>query len=284
MKGILSEIDSSSYALEIINALWRTEHEPLKALAKALNYYGWQKLSEWDMYMKNIEVFSDSLKYIPESEPSPAEADSTISPAELLYSKSATGITGVVEGCRVPESDALGAALMRLATAREEYEDGTRVYGLAKLCEMIASDGYLATERETGATVTALAPLIFAALSDNMATTSMGEYAVERLDAILDCTHPAFERPSFPESSGGTGESPDEGVGEGGAISGGTEYGSDDLVLDPYTNTYVEYGTLLDRYYALMIGSVDSGNHTENEREALMKYFTILYGGFEERE
>ena len=59
---------------------------------------------------------------------------------------------------------------------------------------------------------------------------------------------------------------------------------SDDLIYDPYTNTYLPYGEVLDRYYALMLGSVENGNHTETERLALLKYFSILYGGFEEGE
>ena len=107
---------------------------------------------------------------------------------------------------------------------------------------------------------------------------------MKSLGVILDVEIPVFERFTFNEYSSSGGSSSEEGVGTGGAISGGTEYGSDELIYDPYTNTYLPYGEVLDRYYALMIGSVDSGNYTEKEREALMKYFSILYGGFEEGE
>ena len=65
-------------------------------------------------------------------------------------------------------------------------------------------------------------------------------------------------------------------------IGSGAVYGSDDLLLDPITNTYVEYGTILDKYYALMFGKVEEGNYTEQEKEAMEKYFAILYGGFDE--
>ena len=69
-------------------------------------------------------------------------------------------------------------------------------------------------------------------------------------------------------------------LGGGGGIGTGTEYGSDDLVLDPYTNTYVPYGVVLERYYELMFGGLLSGDYTEEEKDAMDKYFAILYGGF----
>ena len=108
--------------------------------------------------------------------------------------------------------------------------------------------------------------------------------AVERIAAIMNTPLPSLERPRFSDGTSGGGGSSDEETGGGGAISGGTEYGSDDLVYDPYTNSYVPYGEVLDRYYALIIGGIENGNHTEEERAALMKYFSILYGGFEEGE
>ena len=55
------------------------------------------------------------------------------------------------------------------------------------------------------------------------------------------------------------------------------------MVLDPMTNKYVEYGTILERYYKLMFGKVEDGDYTEQEKEAMEKYFAILYGGFEEK-
>ena len=233
-----------------------------------------------------MQTFRDTLSYTPDPEiPSDEALELTLTEMGLIFTNSSNGISGVLSGLKVPaETDSLGNALKRLATANEEFSDGTRVYGFEKLAQVLTESGYTAAMNETDATVTALSTALYAALIENRDTTSTGEGAVERLAVILGCPLPRFERPSFSDSGeSGEGGDDEEEVG-GGAISGGTEYGSDDLVLDPYTNTYVQYGVLLDRYYALMIGSIENGKHTENEREALMKYFSILYGGFDEGE
>jgi hypothetical protein len=207
--------------------------------------------------------------------------NSLVSETELLLQKASTGIVGVLSALNMPDTDPLYIALYRLATADEENADGTRFYGLSKLSEMLPFDGLEAVERKIGETAKAISTDLYAALLKNKANTATGEMAVLRLARILGTELPAFERPVFNDtSSGGS----DEETGTGGAISGGTEYGSDDLVYDPYTNTYLPYGEVLDRYYALMLGSVENGNHTEKERLALLKYFSILYGGFEEGE
>ena len=286
MNGILGEVDASSFAVEIMGELWATELPTLRMLAKALNYYDWPKIDEWDKFHSELNSFRDTLVY---EEPTdngaaPAEAtDSEVSETELLLLKAASGITGVLDKSGASASDALRSALYRLALAEEENEDGTRVYGLQRLSIMISASGCEATQREIDATLTALESALYSALLENKINTGTGEGAIDRLASILDCEKPRFERPVFTDTTGGQ-VIPDDEIGTGGAIGGGTEYGSDDLVLDPYTNTYVEYGKILDRYYSEMLGSVENGEYTEAERKALEKYFTILYGGFEKGE
>ncbi len=284
MGNILSETDASSYAVELITALYQNGHPPLQELALALNYYDWQKTDADKIFYRDMEdKFAVSLVYKPASDVSLSETeDPIVSENALILQKASTGIVGVLSSLNMPADDPLYIALYRLALAEEENADGTRVYGLSRLSEMPASAGLEATEREIVATVKALSVDIYAALLKNRANTETGETVVRRLAVILDTELPAFERPVFNGTSSGGGS--DEETGTGGAISGGTEYGSDDLVYDPYTNTYLPYGEVLDRYYALMLGSVENGEHTEKECLALLKYFSILYGGFEEGE
>jgi hypothetical protein len=54
-------------------------------------------------------------------------------------------------------------------------------------------------------------------------------------------------------------------------------------VLDPYTGEYVKYGKLIERYYALLFDKLEGGIYTDEERDALLEYFDILYGGFKEK-
>lgn len=285
MSKMLSEVDASSYAVELITALYSTSHPPLRELALALNYYEWPRIDELDKFNSEMKKLRASLVYTPETDAAPAEAtDPAIEALSGLLTDSSGGIVGVLELLNIPDTDPLYTVLLRLATAAEDNADGTRVYGLARLASFLSEHGYEPTQREIDATLTALSGEIYAALLINRENTSTGEMAVERIAAIMNTPLPTLERPRFSEgATGGEGGSSDEETG-GGAISGGTEYGSDDLIYDPYTNSYVPYGEVLDRYYALTIGSIENGNHTEEERAALMKYFSILYGGFEEGE
>ncbi|MBR7181819.1 MAG: hypothetical protein IKD28_03440, partial [Clostridia bacterium] len=120
---------------------------------------------------------------------------------------------------------------------------------------------------------------IAAALERDLTNTGTGEAAMTRIGELFGYTVPPFDRPqlvtdSAPEDGGSGGE----GGGGGGAIGGGTIYGSDDLVLDPKTDTFVEYGKILNDYYALMFGKGENGAFTEEEQAMLEKYFQILYG------
>ena len=285
MSKILSEVDASSYAVELITALYATSHAPLRELALALNYYDWPRIDELDKFNSEMKRLRASLTYTPETDTAPAEAaDPAVEALSKLLTDSSSGIVGVLEMLNIPDTDPLYKVLLRLATAAEDNADGTRVYGLTRLAALLSELGYEPTQREIDATLTALSSDIYAALLINRENTSTGEMAVERIAAIMNTPLPSLERPRFSDGTSGGGGSSDEETGGGGAISGGTEYGSDDLVYDPYTNSYVPYGEVLDRYYALIIGGIENGDHTEEERAALMKYFSILYGGFEEGE
>ena len=65
----------------------------------------------------------------------------------------------------------------------------------------------------------------------------------------------------------------DEDTQNSGGVGEGVKFGSDDLVLDPLTGKYVEYGTLIDKYYAIIYEKLDSGSYSEAQKDAIKKYF-----------
>ena len=66
---------------------------------------------------------------------------------------------------------------------------------------------------------------------------------------------------------------------DGGLGSGDAIYGSDDLIYDPDTNSYVTYGEVLNKYYAKIAELLLDGTLTEEEIEAVNEYFATLYDG-----
>jgi hypothetical protein len=155
--------------------------------------------------------------------------------------------------------------------------------GLSDLSMLMPGVPYAALQAELDNTFSALTPVIYSAIEQNKANTDTGEYAVERICILFEHAFPTFKRPVLRDSSTQTGGGDEGSGGSMGGIGTGTVYGSDDLVLDPFTDKYVEYGTILDKYYSLMFGKTEDGDYTEEEIAALKKYFEILYGGFEDQ-
>ena len=189
----------------------------------------------------------------------------------------------------VSKDDALYVQLLRLESAREQTEGASEhLYGITTLAEMSEELGYSGLQAELDNTVAEMNLAIFAVL-DNMAkNVNVGEYAMTRLGELFGCKLPAFKRPMLlslgSQSGNQDGTNPDDNPDSTGGIGTGAVFGSDDLVLDPATGKYVEYGTILDTYYALMFGKLKDGDYTDEERDAIEKYFEILYNGFEKEE
>ena len=282
LDDIYDETDDSSTAVELVNALWSAETETTKRLAKTLNYYDWTKGSELEDFTAELTDFRTAFVHKDSVTENPDAALMATDTVALLLSAQAQ-ITLSLTRASVPNEDGLFVQLTRLATMDESYDNGTHLYGFSTLAEKTEAIGYKDAQKELDATFSVLSANIFHALEQHAANTSTGEYAMTRLGELFDYKTPKFERPNFYIASDGE-DVPEgeEGGGTLGGIGSGAVYGSDDLVLDPITNTYVEYGTILDKYYALMFGKVEEGNYTEQEKEAMEKYFAILYGGFDE--
>lgn len=277
--------DDSSAAVEFMDALWISESESLKRLAEALNYYDWPQLDQWEYFSKEMTDFrtsfihADTVTETPDAEKMARETGELLLRVESNLSLSFTRVA-------LLETDDLYVQLNRFALANETYSNGTHLYGCQALGQIAEVIGYETTQKELDATFAAVSAGIFKGLEQHAANTGTGEYALTRLDELFDCGVPKFERPNFyvVSEDDDTGGDEEGGINGGVGVGGETVYGSDDLVLDPITNTYVEYGTILDKYYALMFGKVDGGAYTDQEIEAMEKYFAILYGGFDEEE
>lgn len=279
---IYKQTDDSSVAVELMNALWTYESSSAKQLAKTLNYYDWTKEHEWEDFSTALSDFRTSFIHADTLVENPDKEKMARETGELLI-RLESGVTQSLTRVGGQETDTLCAQVKRFAVADETYGNGTHLYGFAVLGEKAETLGYEMVQKELDATFSAIAPEIFKGLKEHRANTDTGEYAMTKLKELFGYSLPRFERPNFYES---TEDAPEIGDGEGNGGAGigdGAVYGSDDLVLDPMTNKYVEYGTILERYYKLMFGKVEDGDYTEQEKEAMEKYFAILYGGFEEK-
>lgn len=282
---ILTETDASSAALELIEDIWNVGTDPMKRLAELLNYYAWPKADEEDKFESQLKLFRTALIHADSISENP-DTDKMCKDTALLLVKSSASILTALATADMPNDDTLYTVLVRLATADENRADGTHVWGFSTLGEKAENLGYTDTQRELDQAFAMLKGAIAEALAAHRENTSTGEYAVRRICEILDCETPRFERPVMRDTAEGgqIGSGDGESGGVGGGIGSGTVFGSDDLVLDPDTNTYVEYGTILDKYYALMFDKLQDGDYTEDEKAAMEKYFAILYGGFDNKE
>ncbi len=71
-------------------------------------------------------------------------------------------------------------------------------------------------------------------------------------------------------------EEPDDQIGGGGMGTGDLIYGSNDVIYDPYTNTYVPYGTLLAEYNARALDMIEDGKIPPDFSDFVNEYFKNL--------
>lgn len=284
--AILLEINQSSTGLEIINVLGGSNSSAVLALARAINFYDWSMASDWDAYTSQMtKLRAELIVAIAESQAdedgsgSASEAELAEQLYRLLYDTGAA-IPTALRGSGVSSDDELYAAVEKFASY---LEDSTGALGIARLAELVTELGYTESQKRLDALFVALNPSTFTVLEQHYENVSVGEYAITRVCELFDLALPRFDRPRInrdasDDTAGGGGDE----ISGGGGIGVGTVYGSDDLVLDPNTGKYVEYGTIIDEYYSKMFGKVQDGDYTDEEKKAMEKYFEILYGGFDD--
>ena len=288
MAYIMTATYDSSSVTEIANALWDAEDEYTQMLARVINTSSWRE-PDWGDY---AEKYSE-LRALYEHETKDGEVaaptdDELLSELEWKLQNSALKINSSLSGSGVPSDDALYSALD--AFVNLEGEDS--VPGIKVLGEKIKTLSYTDALSELYRTFDAMTEAIYAAISQQKINANVGEYTMTKLSTMFLVPLPGFERPDFVKngdagvsgSDSGGKDDKDESQSQGGGVGTGATYGSKDLVLDPLTGEYVEYGTLLSKYYAVMSAKLSSGNYTEQQKEAIIKYFDLLYGGIKKDE
>lgn len=131
----------------------------------------------------------------------------------------------------------------------------------------------LLTERDnslTGATVVRELMDIFSITAEDLETE------IEDGDEIIGSGDESFDPPED--------EDEDDTLHDGGLGTGETLYGSNDLVYDPDNDVYVEYGDILNGYYAKVLEMVSDGRVTPELEDYINRYFSTLFSGSEKPE
>ena len=269
----------SSTATEMLNALWDSDDIYLRYLAKTLDTSSWTA-PDWGDFAEKVTEYSLILMG-----DNNEDEDALHGKASLKWALESITLKldNALLSSGLDESDEIYAAITHLFDANP---GGLRV--------ILAAIDYHDDNSARDALNQSLnlnSKALYDAISLNKVNASTGEYAMTRLAGLFLVPVPEFERPEFVKNGesveggqGGVNDKEDEnGTGDGG-IGEGATYGSDDLVLDPISGKYVKYSELIDTYYAKMNEKLNSGAYTEEQQEAIRKYFDLLYGGLEKKE
>lgn len=269
LKTVYEETDNSSYALELAESLYARESETAKLLARAINYYAYVDGREWESFndaytlLRAAFIHSDVLSDNPDFVKMATET-------KALVATSLSNMSVAITRAGMPTDDALAVVISAMIG---NQESGLTLVGGS---ELTYAELQAALDKVFADALTSL----FDAVSQNEINTSTGEYAMKRISELFGYACPSFKRPVLRDQSvtgDGSGSDSESGGGQG-AIGSGTVFGSDDKVLDPERDEYVEYGTIIRKYYEMMFGKLESDAYTDEEKAAMKKYFELLYG------
>lgn len=274
--------DASSMT-EIATSLWSSGDKTVKEIAKTINTSDWRE-PEWGAF---AEGFAQLRLLFNHQSEGGAEGDEEIMLSETrwLLENTALKLNMELSMSQIDEGDPLYDVIIRFAGG-ELDDGGDKVYGLGGVAEKMANGSYADGMSELDRTFNAMADDIYAVLAAQKNDTNAVEYVMTRLSELFFVPLPRFERPSLTEHGDGGTESDDndkDGPSDGG-MGEGEVFGSKDLILNPETGEYVEYGTIIDEYYAVMYEKIQNGVYTEEQAEIIKNYFAILYGGMENEE
>ncbi len=275
----------SSNSAEILNTLWGTSDKYLRYLAKWLDTSS--SYDEGDFAERLIEYSVILVGEEPEGEEDSENAPTDEEKKALI----AGAVDGMVrkykiafEASKIPEDDEIYLALQSLFYSEIEGEEG-----LALVNAKMENLDYQQAKEAVTAALYGVYDEMYAAIKQQKINTNTGEYVMTRLSSLFAVPVPEFERPGFVKTGeaveGGTSSEDDDKKENGntdGGIGGGATFGSKDLVLDPLTGNYVEYGELIETYYGVVNEKLESGSYTEEQKEMILKYFALLYSGIEE--
>ena len=277
MAIITSITYDSSTATEMLNALWDSKDVNLRHLAKVLDTSSWNS-PDWGDFAEKLIDFIIILT----GEEDKSEG-ATVGTERIKWSLDSmnTKIDIVLKNSGLSEDDEMYVAVDNLfhrpIVGFEEM--------IAQLDGMSDEDARALLENS----LNIMSEDVYAAISQNRVNAVTGEYAMTRLAALFLVPVPEFERPEFVKTgepadpnNGDVGNNNDKGQTGPGGVGKGESFGSDDEILDPQTGKYVKYGDLIHTYYTIMFEKLQSDSYTEEQKEAIVKYFELLYGGLEE--
>ncbi len=270
IQGITFE---SSTSTEVLNALWDSDDVYLRYLAKALDTSA-MSAPDWGEFAENLTDYAGVLMG------DNAKEGETRGKELLKYALDTMSrkLPGTLESTGL-EDDEIVTAIDRLFNINPG--------GFATLLNSIDYLDEEGARRMLNSCLNLNGQTLFDALAFNKINANVGEYAMIRLSSLFIVPPLEFERPEFVKNgwSVGTDESNDDdnddNVNSDGGIGDGAIYGSNDMVLDPLTGEYVEYGKLIDKYYGIMYERLEGDSYTDEQKEAIKKYFALLYSGIE---
>lgn len=270
IQGITFE---SSTSTEVLNALWDSDDVYLKYLAKALDTSE-MSAPNWGEFAENLTDYAGVLMG------DNAKEGETKGKALLKYALDTMSrkLPGTLESTGL-EDDEIVTAINRLFNSNPG--------GFAPLLNSIDYLDEEGARRMLNSCLNLNGQTLFDALALNKINANVGEYAMIRLSSLFIVPPPEFERPEFVKNGWSVGgddkddDDKDDNVNSDGGIGDGAIYGSNDMVLDPITGEYVEYGKLIDKYYGIMYERLEGNSYTDEQKEAIKKYFALLYSGIE---
>ena len=276
MAVITSITYDSSTATEMLNALWDTEDVHFRHLAKVLDTSA-QSTPDWGEF---AEKLTDYIIILTGEDDDTEGAIVGVAKIKWALDSMNTKLDIVLNNSGLPKNDNMYVAIDNLFN---HPMVGFSV--MLKQLEGLNDDAAKAL-LENGLNI--MSEDTFAAIKQNKINANTGEHAMTRLAALFLVPVPEFERPEFVKTGeaadpnrGDVGENNDSGQTGHGGVGKGESFGSDDEVLNPQTGKYVKYGDLIHTYYTIMFEKLQGDSYTEEQREAIIKYFELLYGGLE---
>ena len=277
MAAIMVITYDSSSSTEMLNALWDTEDVHFRYLAKVLDTSS-QSAPDWGEF---AEKLTDYIIILTGEDDDTEGAIVGVAKIKWALDSMNTKLDIVLINSGLTEDDNMYVAIDNLFNHP--------IVGFSVMLKQLdgLNDNEAKALLENGLNI--MSEDIFAAIKQNKINANTGEHAMTRLAAMFLVPVPEFERPEFVKTGesvdpnkGDIGEDDDKGQTGPGGVGKGESFGSDDEVLDPQTGKYVKYGDLIHTYYTIMFEKLQSDSYTEEQREAIIKYFELLYGGLEE--
>lgn len=288
MAYILQITSDSSSSAELLDGLWKSGDVYLKYLARTLETSSWSA-PDWGDYAEKLTEYIGVLTgdVAVGDEEAPATEEEKKQNLAWVLDSSGRKITLALGSSGIPATDPLYATLNKLATASEPS-----LKGYAALAQSVGALSYDEAKAAVHGTVDGMSNEIYEVISHLRVNAVVGEYTMTKLSTLFLVPLPEFERPDFVRNnesidgtgSGGGHNNDNENGSSDGGIGEGATFGSKDLVLDPITGNYVEYGTLIDKYYAVMFEKLENGSYTDEQKKMIENYFALLYGGMEKEE